>query len=287
MRALGVAVLLAGTLIAVIAVRAARSATTEFHPPRPSSITWPANVRDPSNRDDVEFGSDAGNAIRGWYVPSKNGAGIALVHGTSSDRRHFIPEIAALAQQGFGVLAYDQPGAGLSDGRVTWGRSERPALSAAVKWLRSAPGVHHVGVVGFSQGAYVAVLVAAADPGIEALVLEGAVGDYENVTRHEYGRWGILSSYPALMARRRAGYDPSESRAIDVMGQYTGPVLFVNGSADRDVPQSEADGLFARARGPKEALTVNGAGHGTYAEVSHEYLTRLEQFFERTLVQQH
>ena len=282
-RVLGIGFLLAATLAAVIAVNAARSATAEFHPPRSKSITWPAGARDISNRADVEFSSDAGDMIRGWYVPAKNGAAIALVHGTSSDRRHFVHEIVALTQRGFGVLAYDQPGAGHSDGRVTWGPSERSALSAAVKWLRKTSGVEHVGVVGFSQGAYVAVQVAAVDPLIEALVLEGAVGDYENVTRHEYGRWGILSAYPALIARRRAGYDASAPRAIDVMWHYPGPVLFVNGSADRDVPRSEADNLFARARGPKDVLTVDGARHGAYAEANGNYLARLEQFFERTL----
>jgi uncharacterized protein len=282
-RVLGLGFLLAATLAAAIAVRSARSATTDFHPPRAQSIPWPAGVHDISNRADVEFRSDAGDVIRGWYVPAKNGAAIAFVHGTSSDRRHFVPEFVALTQRGFGVLAYDQPGAGHSDGRVTWGQSERSALSAAVTWLRKAPGVQHVGVVGFSQGAYVAVQVAAIDPAIEALVLEGAVGNYENVTRHEYGRWGIVSAYPALMARRWAGYNAAEPQAIDVMEQYRGPVLFVNGSADRDVPRSEADGLFARARGPKDALTVDGAGHGAYAEVSSDYLARLQQFFERTL----
>jgi pimeloyl-ACP methyl ester carboxylesterase len=282
-RALGVGVLLATTLAAAIAVHAATRATRDFHPARAQSIAWPADVIDIPTRADVEFTSDAGDAIRGWYVPPHNGAAIVLVHGTGSDRRHFVSEITTLTTHGFGVLAYDQPGAGRSDGRVTWGPSERSALSAAVKWLRGTPGIAHVGVLGFSLGAYIAVQVAAVDPAIEALVLEGAVGDYEHVTRHEYGRWGILSVYPALMARRSAGYNPSEPRAIDVMPQYGGPVLFVNGSADRDVPRSEADALFARARGPKDVLTVDGAGHGAYAEVGGDYLARLDQFFERTL----
>lgn len=282
-RALGAALLLAMVPAGIIAVRAARAAAGDFHPVRPASIAWPADVSDVSHRHDVTFTSASGDTIRGWYVPTTNGAAIALVPGTTSDRRHFLPEIVALAQRGFGVLAFDLPGAGLSDGRVTWGASERAALSAAVAWLRAADGVQHVGVVGFSQGSYTAVQVAAGEPAIEALVLEGAVGTYENVTWQEFGQWGPLSALPAVLGRRWAGYNASEPRAIDVMSRYAGPVLFVNGTEDRDVPLSEAEALFAQARGPKETLTVKGAGHGAYAKVPGDYLTRLTAFFERTL----
>lgn len=283
MRALGAALLLALILGGVIAVRAARASTGDFHPARPASIEWPSGVQDVPGRIEVSFPSPLGDTIRGWYVPSTNGAAIALVPGTTSDRRHFVPEIAALGNGLFGVLAFDLPGAGLSDGRVTWGASERAALSAAVAWLRAADHVQHVGVVGFSQGSYTAVQVAAGEPAIEALVLEGAVGSYEHVTRQEFGQWGWLTAYPAILARRSAGYDVSEPRAIDVMRRYAGPVLFVNGSADRDVPRSEADALYAEARGRKETLTIEGAGHGAYARVPGDYLARLVAFFERTL----
>lgn len=282
-RVLGAVLVLALVPAGVIAVRAARGATGDFHPVRPSAIIWPPDVPDVQGRRDVAITSTRGDVIRGWYVSSANGAAIALVPGTTSDRRHFIPEITALAQHGFGLLAFDLPGAGLSDGQVTWGASERAALSAVVAWLRAVDGVQRVGVVGFSQGSYTAVQVAAEDKRIEALVLEGAVGAYENVTRQEFGQWGLLSAVPAIIARRRAGYDPSEPRAIDVMRRYTGPVLFVNGTEDRDVPRAEADSLFAQAAGPKEILDVNGAAHGAYAKVAGDYLVRLVAFFERTL----
>ncbi|MFN7985596.1 MAG: alpha/beta fold hydrolase [Vicinamibacterales bacterium] len=283
-RALGAALLLAVMLCGVIAIRAARAAAGDFHPVRPSSIEWPTDLPDVIGRRDVAFASKTGDTIRGWYVPGSNGAAIALVPGTTSDRRHFIPEIVALARGGFGVLAFDLPGAGLSDGTVTWGASERAALSAAVVWLRAADGVRHVGVVGFSQGSYTAVQVAADEPAIEALVLEGGVGAYENVTRQEFGQWGLLTAYPAILGRRWAGYNASEPRAIDVMSRYGGPVLFVNGTEDRDVPLSEAEGLFRAARGPKDTLTVDGAAHGAYARVPGDYLARLVEFFERTLI---
>jgi uncharacterized protein len=272
---------LAVALAAAVAVRSWRSALAEFSPAR----TRPAWRFDGPRPREVQFASAEGDLIRAWYVPSRNGAAVALVHGTDSDRSHFVPEIGELSARGFGVLAYDEPGCGESGGQVTWGHSERAALRAAVAWLGETAHLRHVGVVGFSQGAYIAAQVAPDDPRIEALVLEGAVANFREQTWHEFQRWGVLSEWPAWWARRVHGYRTSDAQPEDVVGRFHRPLLFIGGDGDTVVPAASAGRLFALAPGPKERWIVPGAHHGDYAAAAPaEYGARLAAFFERALL---
>ena len=159
------------------------------------------------------------------------------------------------------------------------------ALGAAVGWLTRARGVAHVGVLGFSQGSFIAAQVAPDDPRIEALVLEGAIANFTEATWQEFRRWGPLSRWPAYLGRRVAGYAPSDPQPDEVLARFNRPLLIIRGDADRAVPSSHTERLFALAPGPKERWIIPGADHGNYAAVAPvQYAERLAAFFERALL---
>ena len=58
-----------------------------------------------------------GVRLAAWYVPSRNGAAIVLVHGGGGDRDGLKLHAALLARHGYGVLLYDERGRGASGGR--------------------------------------------------------------------------------------------------------------------------------------------------------------------------
>ncbi len=60
-----------------------------------------------------------GLRLRGWYVPSRNGAAVALLHGTGGNRTGVAAHARLLARRGYGVLLFDLRGHGASDGRST------------------------------------------------------------------------------------------------------------------------------------------------------------------------
>ena len=75
----------------------------------------PANV--PEARlgaafEDVEFTTDDGLLLKGWYVPSKNGAVVISFPGRSGSR----DQARMLARHGYGVLLFDRRGEGESEG---------------------------------------------------------------------------------------------------------------------------------------------------------------------------
>lgn len=264
-----------------------RDAAGEFHPRR-GAVTWPAGAPDWAGRREVAFRSSGGDLLRGWFAPPAPGEGggaVVLVHGTQADRRQLGDLAAALAAAGLGVLAYDQPGCGESGGRVTWGVSERAALSAAVAWTAAQPEVRAVGVFGFSQGAYVAAQVAPDERAVRALALAGTPADLPEETRYEYRRPRWLFGVPALLARWAGGWRPTAPEPEVAVARFAPrPVLIVGGDGDAIVPPEHAQRLFRAAGAPRELYVVPTAGHGDYAHADPQgYPRRVVEFFARAL----
>ena len=81
-------------------------------------------------------------ALSGWYVPSRNGAAVVLLHGAGSTRSAVLPHAVVLADDGFGVLLYDARGHGRSQGRaMDFGWYGDLGVAAAQVW--TAPGAGH------------------------------------------------------------------------------------------------------------------------------------------------
>jgi len=156
--------------ITAIGVRNYRAVMWDFTPwPGAAILRHPEQTGVP-NLGAISFKTADGLRIAGWYAPSRNRAAVILTHGTNADRSVLLPEIHLLANAGFGVLAFDWPGNGESEGHVQWGEGERQALRAAVDWLahRTEVDAHKIGGLGFSIGGYMMAQVAATDTRLHA-----------------------------------------------------------------------------------------------------------------------
>ena len=233
----------------------------------------------------VTFRSRSGDRIAGVYVAPRRGRVVVLTHGSGGDRSDLSGEAKLLARAGFGVLSFDWPGHGESEGAVEWGRSERQALQGALDWLAQRPAVlaSHVGVVGFSMGGYIVAQVAADDARLAAVVLSATPHDPIEHTRWEYRRLGPLTQWPALLALRVSGFDPGDQTPERVVARIAPrPLLLVRGSEDESVASWMTERLERGARAPKRVLLVEGAGHGGFLEANPEgYGRELLQFFEQ------
>src|SRR5206468_6761371 len=111
----------------------------------------------------VRFAASDGVQLSGWYVPSRNGAAIVLVHGGGGDRQGTIRHARMLAKAGYGVLLYDARGRGESQGHENaagwqWDRDVRGAVS-----FLTSRGIDNIGLLGLSTGAEAVVTEAASD----------------------------------------------------------------------------------------------------------------------------
>lgn len=235
----------------------------------------------------IAFESRSGDRIAGWYVPSRNRAAVIVTHGTNTDRSSMLDEIRILSRAGFGLLAFDWPGDGESEGEVRWGSGERNALSAAIDWLEQQPDIDRdkLGAFGFSMGGYFTIQVAATDPRLQAVVIAAAPTSFLAYTRASHRQHGWLSSFPAELAIRRVGMANEVQPPIDrIHAIAPRPILLLGGSEDRSIPPAMMRRLFDRAGEPKELWIVDGAQHGHYFRVSPAYRQRLSDFFYRHLL---
>lgn len=274
--------------VAALGLRAAWLEERTLHPPRKPVPSVPRE-KELAGLSDVVFSARGGPTLKGWYLPSHNGAAVVLAHGHGGNRAQLVPEFRALARAGFGVLAFDWRAHGESGGEVsTWGQLEQEDLKAALDFACARKDVdpRRVGVLGFSVGAAVAVEVASRDPRVAALVLTGGLTTLEEATRYDMRGWGWLSQEPALWLLSLRGIEVASVRPIDKLCQLSPrPVLIVDGDRDTTEPSGQGERLFAAACEPKQLFVAHGAGHGEYAlAAGGEYERRVVDHFKAALL---
>jgi uncharacterized protein len=262
-----------------IALSAIRYEWRSFHPRRSSQNDAPVL---PGFRS-ISFEVN-GVAIHGEYVDSKNGRVVILVHGSEATSSAMREHGQLFDSLGYGVLLFDWPGHGRSGGTPTWDELERKVLRSAVDYCLRQSGIGRTGVfgIGVSSGAYILAQVAAKDPRLTGVVLEGCFTSARELNAWQYRRYGWLSIYPALWADRHYGMNIDFDQPIDVVRNIAPRAIFViTGTADQVVPANMSRRLFDAARVPKDFWAVDGATHGDYyAKSPEEYALRVTGFFD-------
>jgi dipeptidyl aminopeptidase/acylaminoacyl peptidase len=273
--------------MSAIAFRNYRIVASDFDPTPIAELSKHPERTGIYNLQEVSFASIDGIRLAGWYVPSQNRAAVVLTHGTSADRSSMLAETRILSNAGFGVLAFDWPGVGASQGTIGWSHSERSALHAAVSWLaeRADVDANKIGGLGFSMGGYIMAQVAAEDTRLRAVVLAAAPPNYAELIHWHNRKWGPLSKLPGDWALAHFAWSRTDAQPIELVQKIAPrPVLILGGDADATVPEFMTRELYLAARAPKSLWIVPHANHGNYANADpKEYEQRLASFFTRYL----
>ena len=245
-------------------------------------------IHDPSAMglafESVEVATVDDIGLPGWWIAANAGAAgpaVLLVHGWESARDRTLPNAEILHAVGFHVLTIDVRGHGENPPELlplTAGEFGADA-SAGVRWLLAREDVTTVGVLGHSMGAIGALLAAAAEPRVGAVVAVAAPADPYRLTRQTFHLASLplpdVIAYPLAWLTTHVFLEPrghtvasvSASRAVQA---YRGPILLVNGTEDRVVPPGHQGRLAAIARrsregepggGPVEVLSIPGGHH--------------------------
>lgn len=117
-----------------------------------------------------------GVELAGWYVPSQNKAAVIAVHTLQGNRTNTIYHLQALANHGYGVLAFDLRGHGeSSDERFAAGWNSDQDVLAALAFLKAQDEIdpERIGALGLSVGANVIIYAGADHDDIKALWADG------------------------------------------------------------------------------------------------------------------
>ena len=248
--------------------------------------------------EDVTFPSrNDGVSLSGWYLPAVADVRcIILIQGTGHHRNS--PGIRALrlgrdlVGRGFSVLLFDFRARGESGGsRSSEGDREQWDVFGAIDYVssRGIP-VERIGLLGFSLGAGVALLVAAQAPAIPAVVSDSGFLDYMmDLQNLRAGPLPLPSWFATLVAftgRIFFKADFSKVRPARVVEQVDQPIFFIHGKDDPVVPVEETIELHDISDNPEDRIwIVPDAEHvNVYRSMPEAYVNRVSQFFERHII---
>ena len=267
------------------------------HPtPRPPQMT-PDDLG--MRFEDVPVPTTDGLILPGWFIPADEGRigpGVALVHGWESARDRLLPIVQFLHAAGFHCLAVDVRGHGANAAEtlpITAGEFGADAL-AAWRALDGRAEVTSGAILGHSMGAIGAILAAAAEPRIAAVVATSSPADPWRLTRQTF-RLARLPfpdaiAYPLAWLTTRVylrprGHHVADISASDALHRIAAPILLVHGSRDAVVPVGHFDRLtrVASSTGhPIEQLVIDEGQHSWLYEFP-IYRRTVAAFLARTL----
>jgi hypothetical protein len=235
--------------------------------------------------DQIAFKSSLGYTLNGWFSPGSQHPEtvIVVLPGDSANTQYALPDAAVLAQAGYSTLIYEHRSCANPRLIQSGGYYEAADLTSAVAYLKSRSDVRDIGVLGFSSGGTAAILAAARQGDIEAVIAEGGFASMDedilqSPTPDNPLDW-LVRRLVLLFLRIDLGVDPSAISPRAAIGQISPrPVLLIYGEYEAG-PGRE---MYAAALHPKELWLVPGAGHGGYQTADpREYDRRIVVFFDR------
>jgi hypothetical protein len=240
--------------------------------------------------EDVQFRTSDGLLLKGWYVPSRNGAAVISFPGRSGTRL----QARMLARHGYGVLLFDRRGEGVSEGdwNVFGWQGERD-LHAAVRFLRGRDDVdpERIGGIGRSVGGEMLIGAAAESDAFKAIVSEGGTSrsvrddvanlDFGVANLPGFAMQGVITAATAVFTNNLPPED------LKGLASRISPraVFFIYGEHGQGGTERVPNqGFYAAAGKPKEIWEVPGAQHvGGITTQPAAYERRVIGFFDRWL----
>jgi uncharacterized protein len=231
-----------------------------------------------------------GSVTRPASTPRGGGPYVLLVHGfKGSFRWGFFPELTArLTEAGIAVLGFNLSGSGVGEDLITIDDDAAFEANTFTRELNDIALVRQAvecndfpwidpqwgGIFGHSRGGGMALLHAAAHPGLRAVATWSAidrVAPWDAATVAEWRREGVLRVPNARTGQiHRLGLGLLEdaeqnAEALDIEAacrRLEVPTLLVHAGADESVPPEALERLAAAMPEPlRKVLVVPGAGH--------------------------
>ncbi|RME46696.1 MAG: alpha/beta fold hydrolase [Chloroflexi bacterium] len=221
--------------------------------------------------EDVAFPTADGFTLRGWFIPAEDPDAPAIVyaHGSGSDQRSGLVLAPWLHHAGYNVLLFSYRDHGQSDHRgvgLTYGYGESQDIDSAVRFLSEVKGIRRIGVIGYSIGGASAILSAARNPLIDAVV---AVAPFSCTPQlwagnRPQGVPSVVLDVTLRLASLWKGFPTSDTCPLDVVSKIgPRPLLLIHGTADQYIPPSQSEQLYNAASMPKTLWLLEGATHET------------------------
>ncbi len=265
--------------------------------PNRSAQTEAMLIRTGATKEDFSVRAADGIELQGWKVRARARSAnwVLLFHGVSDNRTGVLGHAEFLLRHGYNVVMMDSRAHGESGGTIaTYGWKERFDTVAVTDALYSSETVRHLGALGVSMGAAIALQSAAVEPRIEGVVAEDPFANLREVS-YDYAGLGFSPLLGRTLFRpatilalhgmaKAGGFRPDDVSPERAVAARPFPILLICGTRDHRIPCRHAERIYRAARGPKELWVVAGAEHASaLGHAPAEYENRVVTFFATTL----
>ena len=235
--------------------------------------------------------------LRGWLIEKeRDELTVILVHGLNRNRTgdNALELAGRLFDRGFNVLLFDIRGHGESDGeRLSAGYFEKWDVLGAYDFLaQRGASPEEIGLLGWSLGAATALLAAAEEPAIKAVVSDSSFADVHDLIAQETARatvfpqWVVPVFIPGMkiISRILYGIDVGAVVPERAAGTLGYPILVIHGEADERVPAEQSVRIHASAAAGSELWLSPGSEHAdAVIDAPDEYVERVDAYFRGRL----
>ncbi|MDY6861573.1 MAG: alpha/beta fold hydrolase [Thermodesulfobacteriota bacterium] len=181
---------------------------------------------------------------------------VITCHGafSSKDSSKFLEIARHFSSEGIGVFRFDFHGCGESDGELSNATlSERVKdLDSVLKKFTVDKNINNIGLLGSSMGGNIAIIKAAEEKAVKALVILSTPSNYNDLSSSDRDNPHLIKKYRDDASK----FDiPTLAESIDM------PILVIHGTNDETVPPHHAKTLFENVKGEKELLLLEGGDH--------------------------
>jgi uncharacterized protein len=261
--------------------------------PFETGVTW----------EDVAVPATDGSRMPGWLlVRGPDAPAILACGGHRGKRSDLLGISSALWRAGFNVLLFDYRGYGVEPDRGTLGYRELSDARAALQFLRERFPQAPLGVVGFSMGASIAIMLASREPDVCCVLADSPFTSQREIVRYRVRqafrlkpkRWtAVLGNVLMDLVNRRLharfAYRMDDVHPLqDVARLAPRALLLVHGEQDQAIPPEHSRRIAAVAQGAGVALETWFVARATHCEAyfldRRGYCERAAAFFGRYLM---
>ena len=248
------------------------------------------------NATKIEFKSDKGQILRG-YVYQNNKIKendikglLVFVHGMGAGHFSYTTEINTLAKNGYKVLAYDNTGTCMSDGKKLNGFYQAVIdLKHCLEYIKTNSDLnnYNLGLIGHSWGAYTVCQSLKYESNVKSVVGMSGPDSFEKLVTSSMGKLGkIINPFLRKINEIKFGKESLDS-SIDVLKNVAdaGSVLILHGEDDSTC-KIENSMIFNqddfKDKENIKTILFEGKNHNIYQSIeSEKYLNEVFKTIEK------
>ncbi len=290
---LGIAAIGAGGVIAGAAAFAAMTLNERIAPTIYDLYTFTPFETNIPGFEEITLVTEDGLSLHGWWLPHPGSQQTVIgLGGHRSPGADMLGIGSGLWRAGFNVLLFDWRSRGRSPvAQHSLAYYELRDAQAALAYAAQRVPDAAIGLIGFSMGASISLILAAADPRVRAVVADSPFTSISDVVGSATKRLRLpvrpVVALADLLTGWRYGYRFAAIRPIDAAPAIAlRPLLLIHGTNDSVVPVEHSHRIAAAIPNSSEVWEINGVEHcGAYFADRPAYVRRVAAFFKQHLEQ--